>query len=175
MGEAQAPFGIGPAAGRIARHKATFAGFLKCAECGCRITYDPKRKGELACAGTGCANGRLQHRKLVYVRQEAILDGFRSAVESIEIDDVLARQVTTILNETQEAVRATRKRDAAQFAGAASASSKGREDELYEHLRSGVLDEGKATSGRSGASARSARISRAGSLRPTKAWTPYVR
>jgi hypothetical protein len=138
--ELQATFGIGPASGRIVRREATFAGFLKCAECGCQISYDPKTKGERVYHYYRCANGKLRHPKLVYVREEAILDGFKSAVDCIEIDDVLAQQVAAILNETHDAVRATRKREAAQFA-ARLKELEGREDELYEHLRTRVLDE----------------------------------
>jgi len=40
----QETFGCGPAAGRRRQRTPALAGFLKCGECGCQITYDPKTK-----------------------------------------------------------------------------------------------------------------------------------
>jgi hypothetical protein len=59
----QLSFNGKPAALRVAKRKAALAGFLKCAACGCQITYDPKRRGERAYDYYRCANGKKHHSR----------------------------------------------------------------------------------------------------------------
>jgi hypothetical protein len=56
-----------PAPLRTAKREAALAGFLKCAECGCQITYDPKSRDGRVHHYYRCANGKKQHSKLTYV------------------------------------------------------------------------------------------------------------
>jgi site-specific DNA recombinase len=111
----QATFQGTPAPLRIVKRDAALAGFLRCAQCGCQITYDPKKRGERVYHYYRCANGKKQHQKLVYVSEADILDGFASAAEAIAIDTVIAEELARILNETHADVRAQRKRDSDRF------------------------------------------------------------
>lgn len=112
----QATFQGKPAPLRIVKRDAALAGFMTCAECGCRITYDPKKKANgVVYDYYRCANGKRQHSKLVYVKEADILAGFASATEAIAIDTAIAEELLEILNRSNAEVRAQRKRDAERF------------------------------------------------------------
>jgi site-specific DNA recombinase len=131
----------GPAAPlRIVKRDAALAGFLKCAQCGCSITYDPKKRGERVYHYYRCANGKKQHQKLVYVSEADILDGFASAAEAIAIDTVIAEELARILNETHADVRAQRKRDSDRFRRELAALEP-QEDQLMDLLVGGSIDD----------------------------------
>lgn len=131
----------GPAAPlRIVKRDAALAGFLKCAQCGCQITYDPRKRGERVYHYYRCANGKKQHRKLVYVSEASILDGFASAAEAIAIDTVIAKELVEILDSSLADVRAQRKRDSARFQRELEALEP-KEDQLTELLLAGTLDD----------------------------------
>ena len=104
-----------PAPLRTTKRDAALAGFLKCAECGCQITYDPKSRDGRVYHYYRCANGKKQHSKLTYVSEATIMRGFASAAESIAIDVVIADELTRILNESHAATRAERRRESAKF------------------------------------------------------------
>jgi site-specific DNA recombinase len=137
----QATFHGKPAALRIVKRDAALAGFMKCAECGCSITYDPKKKPSgVVYDYYRCANGKKQHSKLVYVKEADILAGFASAAEAIAIDTAIAEELLEILNRSNAEVRAQRKRDAERFRRELTALEL-KEDQLTELLLAGTLDE----------------------------------
>lgn len=110
-GALQATFQVKPAPLRIVKRGAALAGFLKCAQCACSITYDPKKRGERVYHYYRCSNGK----KLVYVSEADILDGFASVADAIAIDIVIAEELLEILNRSHADVHAQRKRDSDRF------------------------------------------------------------
>lgn len=131
----------GPAAPlRIVKRDAALAGFLKCAQCGCQITYDPKKRRERVYHYYRCANGKKQHRKLIYVSEATILDGFATAAEAIAIDTLIAKEPVEILDTSHADVREQRKRDSARFERELEALEP-KEDQLTELLLAGTLDD----------------------------------
>jgi site-specific DNA recombinase len=125
---------------RVVKRDAALAGFLKCAQCGCQITYDPKKRGERVYHYYRCANGKKRHQKLVYVSEVDILDGFASAAESIAIDTVIAEELLEILNRSHADVRAQRKRDSERFRRELAALEP-LEDQLTDLLMAGSIDD----------------------------------
>ena len=136
----QATFHGPPAALRSVKREAALAGFLKCAQCGCQVTYDPKRRGERVYHYYRCANGKKQHQKLVYVSEAAILDGFASVADAIAIDTVIAEELADTLNRSHAEVRAQRRRDSDRFRRELEALEP-KEDQLTELLLAGTLDD----------------------------------
>ena len=160
----RASFQSKPAALRTVRREAALPGFLKCAQCGCQITYDPKRRSERVYHYYRCANGKKRHEKLVYVSEATILegfasaaeaiaidtfiadelkdilDGFASAAEAIAIDTVIAKELVEILDSSHADVRAQRKRDSARFQRELEALES-TEDQLIALLLAGTLDD----------------------------------
>ena len=136
----QATFQGKTAALRMSKRDASLAGFLTCAQCGCRITYDPKRRGDRVYHYYRCANGKKQHQKLVYVSEADILAGFASVPEAIAFDTVIADQVAAQLEESHAAVRAQRRRDSDRFRRELAALEP-KEDQLMELLMAGTLDD----------------------------------
>lgn len=97
-------------------------------------------KGERVYHYYRCANGKKQHRKLVYVSEQTIMSGFASAAESIAIDVVIAEELTRILNESHAAVRSERRRETAKFQREL-VDIDGNENQHFDLLSSGTLDD----------------------------------
>lgn len=129
-----------PAALRTVKREAALAGFLKCAQCGCQITYDPKKRGERVYHYYRCANGKKQHSKLVYVSEADILEGFASAAEAIAIDIFIADELKDILSRSHVEVRAQRKRDSDRFRRELAALEP-LEDQLTDMLMADSIDD----------------------------------
>lgn len=137
----QATFQGKPAPLRIVKRDAALAGFMKCAQCGCSITYDPKKKANgRVYHYYRCANGKGRHQKLVYVSEADILDGFASAAEAIAIDTLIAEELLEILNRSHVEARAQRKRDAERFRRELAALEP-QEDQLTDLLVAGSIDD----------------------------------
>ena len=117
------------------------AGLMKCGECGCAITFERKvKKSGREFRYLRCANGKKAHPSLVSVSEEEVFNGFSSAIASIAINTHLAEEIGAVLSESQNAVEATRKRDAARFQ-AELADLERREDQLYDDRVRGLLDD----------------------------------
>jgi hypothetical protein len=81
-----------------ARHdEGALTGFLVCAECGCRVTWDPKRAGERFYPDCRCANGKRAHARLVYAHERDLLRQFGEALDAIVIPAPLMREVLEAL------------------------------------------------------------------------------
>ncbi len=122
-----------------------FSNWLKC-ECGCKVTYDPKKK---LIKTTGkpkeyryyrCANGKGKHDRLIYTKEDQLLEGMGKAVSEITITDDLAKEVAKALNKTHKRVQEARLREIAGYK-AALKELENREDEIYDDHRRGLLDE----------------------------------
>jgi site-specific DNA recombinase len=130
-----------PAPLRADNSAAPLAGLLHCGECGCSITFERKTKK------TGqefrylrCTNGKKMHPTLVYVPEKDVFNELSTAVEAVAIDVFFAEQITAILNEGTEAVKATRRKEAAQFQKELESLER-REDQLYDDRSRGLLDD----------------------------------
>ena len=138
--ELQKTFGKIPTHTKRTRHSA-LGGWLTCADCGCRITYDPKKKASgIVYHYYRCANGRKAHEKLVYASEEQILTNFESALDSIAIPEALARDIADYLGKTQKDSRAESRREAARLEREIDALE-AKEDALYDDFRAGFMDE----------------------------------
>lgn len=122
-------------------------GWLKCAECGCNVVYDPKIK---IIKDTGerrqyhyyhCTNGKKSHKApIVTVSEEKIWTGLEQAIEAVSISEGFAKDIADALNETHKNAGEARKREMEGFrAGLSELES--REDEVYVDFRKGILDE----------------------------------
>lgn len=136
----QGTFNGQPALVKIGERNGAFAGFLRCAECGCQITYDPKRGPKGVYLYYRCANGKKHHERLTYVTETTIVEGFAPAVASIDLDPGLAKIIFDRLQGTHDSVRSERRIQAGKYRSALD-ELEGREDKLYDDLRTGRLDE----------------------------------
>jgi hypothetical protein len=93
---------------RVTQAKGSFnAGWLKCAECGCSVVYDPKTK---KIKGTGevrifhyyhCTNGKRTHTTMkgMTITEEALWEGFKETFDRVSITDEFAKDMAYALNE----------------------------------------------------------------------------
>ncbi len=126
---------------RKRKHNGALAGWLRCATCDCRITYDPKvKKSGRRFDYYRCANGKSAHPHLTYVAENAILDGFEPALDAIAIPDLWARQLAVALKKANDRTREAKRHQMEQFR-AALKELEGAEDGLYDHLKANILDE----------------------------------
>lgn len=117
------------------------SGFLACAQCCCRITYDPKTKP----SGKRydyyrCANGHRVHTKRVHVTEAELLAQFEAAIANIEMPEALATEISRVLHETHEVTRAERRREIAALKRALE-EVQGRDDKLVALYIDGKLDD----------------------------------
>ncbi|MFC1610110.1 recombinase family protein [Myxococcota bacterium] len=115
-------------------------GFLDCEQCGCLITYEPKSKGAKVYHYYRCANGKRVHEKLTYAREDSIMNQFGAVPDDIYIHEALAEKINDALNETHNQIKAARKQEAQRFVRALE-QLEGKEDELYDDLKAGTLDD----------------------------------
>lgn len=115
-------------------------------QCGCKVTYDPKLK---SLKSTGekkfypyyrCANGKKAHAKLVYMSETKIIDKFGDAVDQITVTGDLAKDIAEALNRTHQKVKAARRREIEGYKVALK-NLEGKEDECYQDLKLGILDD----------------------------------
>jgi hypothetical protein len=117
------------------------SGFLLCAQCGARITYDPKVKA----SGKRydyyrCANGHRVHTKRVHVTEAQLLAQFETAIANIETPHALADEISRVLRETHEVVRVERRREIAVLKRTLE-DVQARDDEIVAMYVDGKLDD----------------------------------
>ena len=117
------------------------SGFLACAQCGCRITYDPKIKT----SGKRydyyrCANGHRVHTKRIHVTEAELLAQFEAAVANIEMPTALADEISRVLRETHDVVREERRREIATLKRTID-ELQAREDRVVALYVDGKLDD----------------------------------
>lgn len=75
------------------KHKGLFSDYLRCGECGCKVTYQPKtKKSGLRYELYACANGKKEHETLKgrYAKEEDILKQFEDVLEGVSISEEVA-------------------------------------------------------------------------------------
>ncbi len=125
---------------KMVRHGA-LTGFMRCAECGCLVCYDPKVKP----SGKRydyyrCTNGHRVHEKLVHVTEQNLLAQFEAAVANIEIPHALADEISRVLRETHDVVAAERRREIAKLKTAVDELQQ-REDKVVAMYVDNKLDD----------------------------------
>jgi site-specific DNA recombinase len=125
---------------RKRKHDGALVGWLRCGECGCAITYEPKRKGERVYAYYRCANGRRAHERLQYADEGRILEAFGPALDAITLTEERAREVATALNRAHQKAQGAKREQLDGFR-ASLAALEHDEDELYQDLKRDVLDD----------------------------------
>lgn len=122
-------------------------GFLHCAECGCRIIYDPKIK---TAKTTGkkttyhyyhCTNGRMAHQTQLgmNVSEDKIWEQLERAIDAISITPELAKQIANSLNEGQNKVVSSGTRKISELKDAVR-QLEAREDQAYDNMERGNID-----------------------------------
>ena len=118
-----------------------FSGFLTCADCGCRVTYDPKVKADgRRYEYYRCANGHRVHTKRIHVTEAQLVAQFEVAIANIEMPHVLADEVSRVLRETHDVVRTERRREIAALKKAID-ELQAREDKVVALYVDGKLDD----------------------------------
>ncbi len=129
--------------GKVRKWKrdSALAGFLSCAECGCQITYDPKTKktGKFY-AYYRCANGKRQHERLTYVREEDILAAFAEAVSALRFEPDWFELISQELNQQHTAHKESQRAQMKHFKEALN-KLQDREDNLYDDRAAGLVDD----------------------------------
>lgn len=130
-----------------AEHGLFADGFLICAECGCRIIYDPKVK---TAKTTGkkttyhyyhCTNGRMAHKTQLgmNISEDKIWEQLERAIGAISITPDLAKEVANALNEGQSKVVSSGARKVSELKDAIR-QLEAREDQAYDNMERGNID-----------------------------------
>jgi site-specific DNA recombinase len=130
-----------------AEHGVFAGGWLRCAECGCHIIYDPKKK---VARTTGkvtifhyyhCSNGRMMHASQagLNVNETVIWEQLESAVDAISITPKLATEVANVLNENQKKSASSSARKIADLKDAIK-QLEAKEDQAYDNMTCGNID-----------------------------------
>lgn len=124
-----------------------FAGaWIRCAECGCVVTYERKtktyRSGKL---GTfhlyHCTNGKREHASMAgrIVAEQVLWAQFDHAMDRLSLSPELAERLARALNQSEGISEERIKRDIAAQKTAIR-ESEAREETLYDDLTAGILD-----------------------------------
>lgn len=133
---------------RDAEHGVFGGGWLKCAECGCNIMYDPKKK-TLARDGSvvthhyyHCSNGKKMHPTMagLNITEAELWEQFDKIVESIELTPEIAKKVANALNAGHKSVVAAASAEI-EREKAHIKECEAKEDNAYDNLMKGVLDQ----------------------------------
>lgn len=125
-------------------------GWIKCAdpECELQVVYDPKKKVNKTTKEVRhfhfyrCSNSRGFHKSLKgrYVTEDSLWQQFESAVDRIDIDQILAQRIADALNEANSLAKAAI-HSRAQEHQAALDKLEQLEDRIYDDYRAGILDD----------------------------------
>ncbi|MBX2810787.1 MAG: recombinase family protein [Myxococcales bacterium] len=95
------------------KRDAALSGWLRCEECGCQISYDPKTKPSgKTYEYYRCANGKRVHSRTKYVLESDILDGFSKALDDIYLTEKMAEQFATAMNQANNKARQSKRGEA---------------------------------------------------------------
>lgn len=119
--------------------------WIKCAQCGCSIIYDPKEKNIIS---TGekklykyyrCSNGKKFHPKLISVSEDSLLEQFSGAIRQISIQEDFRTELMDAVNEAFNKMAQASKDDIDRYK-AALESLRAREDRAYDLFDAGDID-----------------------------------
>jgi site-specific DNA recombinase len=122
-------------------------GWIHCGDCGCQITYDPKKK---VAKGTKkvtifhyyrCTNGRRMHESQagMNVSEAGVWEQLEGAVDAITLTPDLAKDIAAALNESHKKIAAGSARKIADLKDAIKLLEK-KEDRAYEEMSEGTID-----------------------------------
>ncbi len=146
----QATFGEGRRGRRkppAAEHGIFAGGWLTCAECGCQVVYEAKRK--VYRNGTSqhfhlyhCTNGRKVHESLkgLFAREEDLWAQAANVVGSLSVSVEKAALIAAALNKSAESSAALARKNAEKLRTEIN-SLEVKEDSAYDHFARGILDE----------------------------------
>ncbi|MCB0350093.1 MAG: recombinase family protein [Bdellovibrionales bacterium] len=135
---------------RVETSQGVFAGgWIKCGDtkCGCAVIYDPKtkilkNKSTKVFHYYHCTNGKRVHPNMkgLSTTEDKIWGKLSTAVDSITITKSLADELAEALNQAHEKANATVRKQIAAYSQKLK-ELEGREDDLYDDLKMGVLDD----------------------------------
>jgi site-specific DNA recombinase len=127
-------------------HGVLGGGFIKCAECGCSVVYDPKTKFNSVTGSPKtyhyyrCSNAKRFHKSTKSIPEEVLWDGLSKSLDAIHLDEKTATDVTTLLNEEFEKILAVQKKEQDHRLNDMKELD-AFEAELYTDFKKGYLDE----------------------------------
>ncbi len=128
-------------------HGVFAGGWLRCAECGCGLVYDPKKKKYRN--GTSavfhlyrCSNGKRAHTSLKgrWIREDVIWEQLGQVLDSITLEPELAATIAAKLNESADRLATDGLKRIEKLKADVNALED-RENRAYTFLESGVLDQ----------------------------------
>lgn len=126
---------------RKRKHDGALVGWIRCADCGCLVTYEPKTKP----SGRRydyyrCSNGKGFHTSFKYVTEDEILSRFEPAIDAVTLTEPEARQLSVELNRAHHLAQESKR---LQMEGYRSSLKEleNAEDQAYLYLDRKVLDE----------------------------------
>jgi DNA invertase Pin-like site-specific DNA recombinase len=134
--------------GKVARTQDEFGlfagGWLKCAECECLITYDPKTKVYKNGKTTTyhyyrCSNGKGFHARKTFITEQDIWEQFGQVIDLISISRETAERLAEGLNVTHRKVAAAHLKKIDELKEELASLTE-REDRAYDDMLSGLLD-----------------------------------
>lgn len=123
-------------------------GWIRCGECDCAIVYDPKKKVTKFLKKTSvfhyyhCSNGKKHHASMrgLNVTEEAIWSGLEKAIDAISVSAELAREIAKALNDSHKFALGAAVHQL-EHAKKTTKALEAREDQLYEDMVQGVIDQ----------------------------------
>jgi DNA invertase Pin-like site-specific DNA recombinase len=121
-----------------------FGGWLTCGRngCGCKISFHRHPKNGRVYEHYICANGRRVHPSLagMYMTEERIFAAFESALDAVSITQEMSEDIKRALAASHRLTVERRAREAESYDRAVKSSYEA-EDQIYQDLRKGLLDE----------------------------------
>ena len=112
---------------------------IRCAECGCLVVFEPKKKGAKVFRYYHCTDGRRTHERQVNVSEDSILEQLGGALDAIRITEDLATAIADALSETHRKAQVAKAVDADRYRANIVALDE-KENRLYDRLDTGEID-----------------------------------
>jgi site-specific DNA recombinase len=124
----------------LKKHQGLFSDRFVCADCGCKITYHPKKNNKFLLYV--CSNGKKKHKSLsgLYWNEERLKNEFEQVLDSISLTEQLAELISDRLNERHKKLRRQLKREESSYKENLKVLEI-EEDMAYEKLMGSVIDD----------------------------------
>jgi site-specific DNA recombinase len=127
----------------VKKHKGLFSDLFVCEDCGCKITYHPKKKPTgLTYHLYVCANGKKQHETLKgrYWKEERLQKEFENVLDKFTLTERMAELISEKLNERHIRLQRQLKGQERNFKQYIE-NLDVEEDLAYEKLKDSVIDD----------------------------------
>lgn len=127
----------------VKKHKGLFSDLFVCSDCGCKITYHPKKKPSgLEYHLYVCANGKKAHETLRgrYWKEEDIQKEFENVLDRITLTEQLATLISDRLNERHDQLKQQLLKQKSQYKRNLNVLEK-EEDKACDLLLKEVIDD----------------------------------